>query len=152
MTDLAAVFNQTETLTLPSNGFEVTVKRPDVGRLAMANAGDVPTPILNQLLASLNTGKAVEATDGWGRDDLPRLNTFIDMLVKVAFVYPSVVDENPDYEAGQIAISDLTTDDRFAVFSWAMPQEADAASKFRDQQNSRVGTAQSGKRVPAKAK
>jgi hypothetical protein len=77
------------------------------------------------------------------------MSAFQDMIVAAAFVWPLVVDKNPQYAAGEIVIEDLQPEDRAWVFQWALPQEAElkAAQTFPVKPRKRMANLQNGKIV-----
>lgn len=147
MSKSASGFNRTETITLPVSGQEVQVRRPDPSLLVMqhADTGDVPQPITDQVLAMIASGGKVQAAATWAveRKDLPVLLRFINLIVRAALVWPTVVEADPDYEAGQIVMDDLVEVDRLFIYQWAWPEGAmNAAQSFRPEQNGHVEPAQ----------
>lgn len=142
MSKSAAAFMRSEELTLPS-GLTVEVRRPDTGRLVMeSETGVIPTFLVNQVIGRL-VGKAINETTEWipTQDDLPGLNRFMDMVVKAALVWPVIVTSNPDYEAGQIVMSDLSEEDRSTLFVWGLPGGSAAVQRFRTESGGSVGAA-----------
>lgn len=146
----AATFKRTSTLTL-STGQEVEVRKPDIARLVMKHQGtaNVPQPLTNMVLASLDSKPTPALT--FTAADLPSLAAFTELVIKAALVWPCVVDADPDYEAGEILLDDLTPAERAEIQAWAMPEaaQADGAATFPEEQNGRVESAPSGKRVRA---
>lgn len=141
MTKSAAAFRRVEEIPLPS-GLSVQVRRPDVARLVMeSETGTVPTFLVNQVISRL-VGKPVGENEEWipKPEDLQGVNRFIDLVVRASLVWP-VLSENPDYEAGQIHISDLMEDDRNTIFLWALPGGAQTVQRFRTEPNGAVGSA-----------
>jgi hypothetical protein len=58
-----------------------------------------------------------------------RLSRFMDTVITGCLVWP-VISDFPDYDAGEITLSDLSAEDRQYVFQWAMPADLDAVSAF----------------------
>lgn len=139
----AAAFRTTHELVLPSEK-KVEVRKLNLQRLIMANAhtGAVPTPLVEQALAMFN--KDIEAKP-WKptKEDLSSMASFMDLIVRASLVWPVIAD-NPNYEAGEIAISDLDGADYEYIATWAMPQEQAVMSSFRDQPRPDVETVQPG--------
>jgi hypothetical protein len=122
-----------ETKTLPS-GKLVQVRKPDIVRLVMEGGEDVPTPLRNQVIESMNANGKRKAA-GWqpSAEDLALLSRFMDRVVRAAVVQPRIVPhgESANYEAGEIEIADIDSNDRMWLFSYAMPEEYAAAQSFR---------------------
>lgn len=141
---------ETEWKTLPS-GKEVELRRPDVADIIMANAdkGDIPQPLVNQMLESLNTGQQVEARLTYEAEHLPGLNRFNKLLSRATVVWPVIVPDGvePDYEAGQIEIADLDSTDQGWITRWVMGRSAAAASQFLKAEASGVGPESTGGKV-----
>lgn len=139
MTKSAAAFKRTQTLTL-SSGQEVEVRKPDIARLIMKHQGtaNVPQPLTNMVLASIE-GKQAD-TPTFGAADLPALAAFTELVVRAALVWPRIVDTNPNYDAGEILLDDLTAEERAEIQKWAMPEAAvaDGAAHFHAEQNGAV--------------
>jgi len=137
MSKSAAAFKRAETVTLPKSGLEVELCKPNVARIMMKkeNLAHLPASLQNQLQQSIN-GKTTDlGAATLGIEDLPGFADFMDMIVRGAFVWPEVVDSHPDYDAGQIALTDLEPEDFQYVYNWAMPGEAQAASRFHPESN-----------------
>lgn len=158
MTNRAEQFrNRTEEHALPS-GAVVLLRRPDITALIMeSETGDVPEAFTAQVLDSLKpkTGRKNGRKEGfeWQPEasDLPVISRFMTLIIRAAFVSPRIVD-NPDYEADQIAMSDLTQADKQWVFGWAMPgMEMAAASRFPGATLESVEPARDGEELPAEA-
>jgi len=139
----AAAFKRTTKLTL-SSGLEVEVRKPDISTLVLKNqgSGSVPTPITNMVVASI-AGVEPQPLE-FASEDLPALASFISLTVRAALVWPVIVDENPDYEAGEILLDDLTMAEKMDIQHFAMPEAAvqQGAESFRAGQNGDVGTPQ----------
>lgn len=139
----AAEFRSTYQLVLPS-GKTVEVRKPNLMRIIMANAhtGAVPTPLVNQALAQFNKDVA---TDVWTptKEELSTVTEFMDLIVRSVLVWPAISDD-PDYESGQIAISDLDGADYQYLVAWSMPKEQAALSSFRDPSRADVAAVQPG--------
>jgi len=116
-------------LLLPSKRV-VLVQDVDLVALITANKGDVPDFISGQVL-SMFTGTKHAANTGVKADNVGEMFEFVGTIVKAAVVQPRIV-ETPDYDAGQIGIDDLSTDDKLHIFGVAMPAgDAAVASSFR---------------------
>ena len=150
--------NRTEEHALPS-GATVLLRKPDITALIMeSDTGDVPEAFTQQVLDSLNpkpgrkNGRK-EHDFEWRPEasDLPVISRFMTLIIRAAFVSPRIVD-NPDYEADQIAMSDLTQADKQWVFGWAMPgMEMAAAGKFPGEPVENMESARDGEELPAEA-
>lgn len=136
----AAHFRRTETLVLNS-GLEVEVQRPNISTLVMENSdtGNIPEPLVAQVTEGLTEAKAgkKKTPSGWtpSRTDLPAIAKYMALIIRAALVWPKVVEQNPDYDAGEILLSDLHQTEQEQIFSWAQPEAAAAAQRFRQQQN-----------------
>ncbi len=126
---------ETEIRQLPS-GKVAELKKPDIAGLVMsAGDGNVPSGLVQTFLDAMTNGKPANgavAAPKWKPtpEDLPALMRFVDTIITAAFANP-VITAEPDYEAGEIALRDLVTEDKLDVFSWAMPEEVAAAVRFR---------------------
>lgn len=146
----ASAFRKTEIVTLPNSGVEVELRKPDIPRLVMESAeGDIPEYLTATVLAGFRSGKQTQIDFEPTAADLPRLNRLLDIVVRAALVWPRIVTSDPDYEAGQILITDLDTNDRMFIFQWSMPEAGQAAQRFRGEQNGHVPAAQLVESVPA---
>lgn len=139
MSQSAAHFKRSEKLLLPS-GLKVEARKPDPARLVMANAnnGNVPMPLVTHMNAVANGKVKADKAPAivLSEADMPALAKFMDLIVRAAMVWPVVVEINPDYEAGQIVMEDLSAEDRKFIYDWAMPhQELSEAHSFRIEQN-----------------
>jgi hypothetical protein len=114
----ASAWRKTELLTLPS-GNVARVKDPDVISM-ISEDGEVP-PIF---LALAKGGKNAEKELGLAEiaDMMPLLNR----VATAALLEPRIA-EQPQGE-GEIALSDLTTVDKFGIFHWTM----EAFSKLKN--------------------
>jgi hypothetical protein len=132
---------------LPS-GKVARLKKPDIVGLVMSSDnGDVPD-WLTGMVAREITGehRDVEMFTGNDSEDRKRLaglGTFMEKLVRLAFVEPRIApaSREPDYEAGEIAYSDLDSTDKMWVMNWSMPRGRDAAEAFPAEQAGRVDAA-----------
>jgi hypothetical protein len=138
----AAAFRKTEIQTLPS-GAEVELRKPDIPRLVMeSETGEIPEYLTASVLANFKKGGQVVVDFEMTAADLPRMSKFLDTVVRAALVWPRVVASEPDYDAGEILITDIDTNDRMFIFQWAMPEAGQAAQRFRPEQNGHVAAAQ----------
>lgn len=153
MTKSAESFKRSETHVLPKSELEVELRKPDAGRLLAQKAKSVPQ-LLTPMVMDLIEGKVSQ--DAFNEqittstvDNMAFMTAFQDIIVAAAFVWPVVVDKNPNYAAGEIVIEDLQPEDRAWVFQWALPQEAELASAqtFRIQPGQPVATAPNGKKL-----
>lgn len=138
----AAEFRTSTELRLPS-GRVVEVRKPNLMRLIMANAhtGTVPTPLVDQALAQFNKDIQPKPWEP-SKDDLAATTSFMDLIVRATLHWPRIAD-NPNYEAGEIAIDDLDGADYQYIVMWAMPGEQAALSSFRHEPGTNVATVQS---------
>ena len=139
MSKSAAAFKRVETLTLPS-GVEVEARKPDLERLVMeADENTVPQFLTQQVASSLGAVSTFKATEPDNPQvGLNKLSRFMDVIVRASIVWPEIVNENPDYEAGQILITDLTSADRQFIFTWGMPAQQQTAATFPEKSSRRV--------------
>lgn len=121
----------TETHQLPS-GKVVKLKRVSPISLIM-RAGNIPDSLAHIAMDAINGGgKKNSQAAGFGKQDLGMIADLMDSITKSAFADPVIVD-NPDYENGQIAITDIDDDDKIWVMNWAMNPaggQATAAERF----------------------
>jgi hypothetical protein len=161
MTNRAQQFReQIEEHTLPGRGMTVLLRRPDISALIMEHPdGDVPSALTAQLLDSLKAGagkarKNGKGPQGWdiGAEDLPQVSRFINLLVRAALISPRIADE-PDYDADEIAVADLTGDERLYIFTFAFPQaqQVAAAGRFPGEQVAGVDAVADGEGVQPEA-
>lgn len=140
---------QTEELKLPS-GRDCIVRKPSVMQV-VAKHGRVPASFSPQLLADANaTGTAPEMAP----DDLRLALSMADDIVELALVDPRIVPANPDYEAGECLLVDVTFEDKLHIFTWGMgAAEAEEAVTFpRSGRKSGVDAAPAGEAVRDDAK
>ena len=115
-----------ELKTLPS-GATVCVKRPSL--FAMARAGHVPNPLLEQVLPHLVENEQ----DGAAAMDDPELTieqrtaryrenaTIYTAIAAIAVAEPRIIlDRAPDYDAGEIAPEDLSVSDLIWIYTYVM--------------------------------
>jgi hypothetical protein len=75
-------------------------------------------------------------------------------VVKAAFVSPKIVDENPNYDAGEILLDDIEDADLQFVANWAMQggDEKAALKRFREEQTRALAATQTVQNVQSKTK
>lgn len=123
------------------NGMNVELRRPNIMAVVFnGKSGDVPHGLRQQLIDQLQ-GKPVEQVMAWqpgqSEDDLPQLGSFMETVVRAAFVNPVIVDD-PDMKAKdpyQIAyawLDDATIGEVFGLVMGGATAEADAAATFPD--------------------
>jgi len=152
----AAAFRRSvETVTLPS-GKEVDLVRPDVSALIMANvdSGDVPKPLVDQMLMSISNQRPVAAQIDLEAAHLPGMYRFMRIIARAALVWPRVVDDEiaPDYEAGEIHLGDLDTSDLTFITNWVWGRAGTAAGRFPEPAGKGVDAAPDVQAIPAAAK
>lgn len=99
-------------------------------------AGNVPDSLAQIAMDAINGGgKNGAKTVEFKKSDLGMIADLMDTVNKAVFMEPEIVD-NPDYERGQIAISDVDENDKIWVMTWAMNPggEAPAAERFPEEQ------------------
>lgn len=134
----------TEVHTLPS-GKVVRLKRSTPIGLIM-RAGNIPDALAQIAIDAINGGgKKGGKTFEFKKQDLGAIADLMDTIAKAVFDAPAIVD-NPNYDLGQIAITDVDDDDKIWVLTWAMNPggEAGAASRFPEQPPGDVSLAQTG--------
>lgn len=104
----------TETVQLPSGNI-AELKRPNTISLIMED-DNIPDQLTNFVLGKINGGPdgTINAENRKPVMQLARL------VAKEAFVNPRIVEGEPDYDAGEIAITDVDDFDLFAVLEWAV--------------------------------
>jgi hypothetical protein len=132
VTPASAWEKQTELVELPS-GKVAELQRPDMIDMVLRD-GSIPDSLASLVVESITTGARTE----WKptTDELPGIANLLDTLCKACFVYPRVVESEPDYDAGEIALKDVKSIDRMWLMSWAMDggEEASAARNFSGKQ------------------
>lgn len=151
MNKSAKQFKRSHELVLPS-GQRVLAQKPNVRRMVMeSDRAEVPEFLTQRVLASLN-GVIDESIPNFADEtNLPELSKFIDFMVRAVLVWPRIVKSDPDYDAGEILITDLSDEDREYLQVWAMPEEAHIAKSFRGEQNGDVEIAPDVRDVRAEA-
>ncbi len=117
--------------TLPS-GRVVELRRIDPIEVVMSG-GNVPGS-LSGFIAKAMSGKS--AALNLQAEDATFMPELAGRICKAAFVYPRIVDDEPDYDAGEIALADIPFVDKMDVFSWAFSAggQRNAAEAFPQQQ------------------
>ncbi len=107
----------------------------------MLRSGNIPDS-LSETLSSQISGK----TKTWQprANEMAGMVELIDTIAKAAFVAPVVVASDPDYEAGEIALSDIDDTDKFFILGWALGDGAQAAERFPAQPNASLPPAPDG--------
>jgi hypothetical protein len=109
--------------TLPGSGIEVMLCRPDLETWMLS--GRIPQAFTSKVLQAHGGGKKKMDEDALlksleGRDLVASL-VFVRDFVRETLVSPKIVtDRLPDYDADEIAPSDLEKDDLLYIFRWAM--------------------------------
>ncbi len=119
---------------LPS-GMVAELQRPSFVDTIMSD-GSLPEGLAQVIFEGFNGG----GTSEWKPkpEDLPRLAELIATICRAAFVAPCIVERGvePNYDAGQIALSDIPDFDRKWVMDWVLSggQAGQAATKFPKKQ------------------
>jgi len=124
---------KTELLQLPS-GKVVEVRDVDaVGMLLSSPDGSIPDFITQQLADGLRGKKSKSALKvEFTPKDFPALIQIANAITRACIVTPRIVDGEPNYEAGEIHLSDINFDDRLFILNQKMPSEELAtAERFR---------------------
>lgn len=133
-----------------SSGLEVELRKPDLQKLALtAKDGEIPSFLRQQVIDALNGhGKTAEQLQAEAQsslqitiDNAHEYMGFFGLLARAALSWP-VIKDNPseaDYDNGFIALDDLSLVDQMTIATWAMPQEAQAAKSFREEQTPTMG-------------
>lgn len=116
-------------LCLPT-GRVVEVREVDLMALIVSGNGDVPDFISGQVLAGLN-GKRGGTGIQVDKNNVGDMFAFINTIVRAAVTSHQVVEKDANRAGGEINLSDLTTEDKLAIFNAVMPLEAGAAMSFR---------------------
>jgi hypothetical protein len=123
----ASAWNGMGLYRLPS-GNVAKLKRPGV--LAAASISNGRNLISDAVLTRLHTDSAAPQTDEERAAVIRSNGASYAEIAKLCFVEPRIVDE-PDYEAGEIAITDLEDDDLFWIFFDFVNGGAAHAATFR---------------------
>jgi hypothetical protein len=115
--------------------------------------GSIPDELYGYMIQAANG----TLNDEQIQNDPVALKAFFTLQIKVvyaAFVNPKVVPENPNREAGEIALVDVDDIDKQFVANWAMQggDEKAALKRFRDEQARIVAAASKKQNVPPKTK
>lgn len=122
-----------------SNGLNVELRQPNLmGIVLNSRKGDVPHGLRQQIMLQLQ-GASPQDIPAWSpgqsEDELSELNTFMETVIRAAFVNPIIV-EDPDLNAKdpfQIAYDWLDTTTVSEVFGLVMggaAEDADGAATF----------------------
>jgi hypothetical protein len=140
---------QTQLVELPS-GNVVEIMEIDISGFILSGDSSIPDFLTTQVLAGMNGGmngqgsqpKEVEI----GSDDFEKLLPFIERVATMTIVNPVIVtDRKPDYDNGEIHLSDIDVTDKIFLFTSLMPsQEMSAVASFREKPGASVGTVQQG--------
>lgn len=142
---------QTEVRLLPS-GNAVELRRPSVVDTIMTD-GALPEGMAAVIMEGFFTRNNAE----WKPkpEDMPALAALMAKLCRASFVNPRIVDDGiePDYNANEIALADVSDVDRRAVLNWVLGGgEAQAVTPFPQKQMAGVASVPNGKTVRAKTR
>lgn len=142
-------FRRTFKTTLPDCGLEVTVRKPDLMKLALRSK-HIPMALRQQVFAALNgkvqsieqVKEAVTRGDfDLNEDNAPEYLKYWDMLATEMLVEPRITDK-PDYDNGEISADDLSTQDKLYLSKLAQSAEEvaqlEALLSFRHEQSGNV--------------
>lgn len=113
------------------SGNVALLRKPQL--LGMMKRGEIPNPLLDA---------ALDHVGGKPSTDYAKTAEFVDFLVSVTFVSPSVILEGDPGE-GELHVDEISDDDKKFAVSWAQ-QGARAAAQFRGVRNERAGDPGSG--------
>lgn len=114
---------RTEEVELPS-GRTMLVQRPNLMSMVL-NSGTVPDFMMGFIEKSFGgqKPKSDSMSQTIKQEDLPFLVELMNMAAIGCAVSPKVVRENPDYDADQIELSDLTDDEKTFLLGYALGGE-----------------------------
>lgn len=143
----AAFRREAQQVVLPDSGQVVLVRKPNVVDMVMGAGEDAPAPMTASIIASLGMDESFRE-HAVTPADLPVMNNFIRQLVVSMLEWPRVVpeDSEPDYEAGQIAWSDLSFPDVEFLFGIAM-EDVNRGQKFPEEQEASLESVSAGKNL-----
>jgi hypothetical protein len=121
------------------------LKVRDVGLIDMAIEGKLPNTMLD-LVQQLNDGKISEAQ--MMSEHAPELGALLDMIFKLAVVFPPVADESDD---DHISPKDFVYGDKMALFKW-VNREAVVIRPFRREPDEPMADTPDRKNLRKKAK
>lgn len=108
----------------------VDVCRPNLMRMAAASSDhEIPHFLSSVVMAEVHNFPDDATHAPLRKAQLERISKFMDAVIKSCLVWPAIATY-PNYEAGEIAITDLTSEDRQTLFQWALPDDLDAVSTF----------------------
>lgn len=113
-------------ITLPS-GVSVRVRRPSINNLIAS--GHVPSDVA----AVLMSGQSSQAVQG--TKEFSKLVQLQKIVAKHAVIEPKIVDGEPNYGNGEIAIEDFTDEDLTSILIFVQSGVADLG-KFRKERAS----------------
>lgn len=114
VTPAAGWKRKTEAVQLPS-GNVAELKRPNAISLIMED-DNIPDQLTNFVLGRING-----TPDGTiGVENRKPVMMLARLVAQEAFVNPRIVEGEPDYDNGEISISDVDDFDLFAVLEWAV--------------------------------
>lgn len=138
-----------ERVQLPS-GKVAMLRRPSPISL-MSEQGHIPDALMDSAFSAMQKGQ-VEVRQETVKNDFQTLLQLAILFCKAAFVSPCIKDQ-PVYENGEIAISDLDNEDMFFVMGWAMGGENGSQMvSFPQKQDGDVAPIRNGKRFRGKTK
>lgn len=117
-------------LLLPECGEVVEVCRPNLMRMAAASGDhEIPYFLSSVVMAEVHNLPDEVTHAPLRKKQLAKLSKFMDAVIIGCLVWPHITD-NPNYDAGEIGISDLSAVDRQFLFTWAMPTDLEAVTTF----------------------
>lgn len=137
----------TEIKQLPS-GAVVELQRPSTVDTILSN-GNLPEGLAQVMMDTFITGGNAQ----WKvkPEDLPAIAELVNTLCRASFVTPKIVAEGivPNYDANEIAMSDVLDNDRMFVLGWVMNAggKAPAVTQFPEKQMGAVSSRRNGKKV-----
>lgn len=117
-----------ELYELPGSGMVARLKRPALLALA-AKAGTVPNLLAQEVLRL----EGVSRTPKTEQEQIKNYQEFSQGYIEVAklcFVEPRIVDQ-PNYDNGEIAVTDLAEVDLFWLYSTFIKGDAKSRDEFR---------------------
>lgn len=121
-------------VTLPS-GLEVTLQKVTLEDLVLS--GDIPAPLLREVMALYESGAFQQAGDlnpssaeMWAiLDKIPEAMKMFDAVTRAALVAPAIADVADD---DHLTTAELSLQDKEAIFNWAAAG-ANALAPFRSE-------------------
>lgn len=119
-----------ELYRLPGSGNVVRLRRPGLTALA-ANVGHIPNPLAREVLRLMSAAGEPQTEDDRIESFQKSARAYVEVAA-LCFVEPRIVlDGEPNYEAGEIAASDVPDQDLVWLYWQFLEADADRSAPFR---------------------